>query len=81
MFRIKRNASRNFVRKKRTWKKDEIAMFAMKVVDAKDAKLKASLEDAGNSMNGGLANSKEGKSCTKCDKILFKILWAVIPCG
>ena len=47
-------------------------MFAMKVVDAKDAKLKASLEDAGNSMNGGLANSKEGKSCTKCDKIFSR---------
>ena len=41
------------MRKIRAWKKDEIAMFAMKVVDAKDAKLKASLEDEGNIKNGG----------------------------
>ena len=41
MFDIKWSESRNFVRKIRSWKKDEIAMFAMKVVDAKDAKLKA----------------------------------------
>jgi hypothetical protein len=40
----------------------------MKVVDAKDAKLKASLKGEGNCRNGCLANSREGKSCTKCDK-------------
>ena len=53
MFGIKWSASRNIVIKIRACMKDEIAMFMMKVVDAKDAKLKASLEDEGNGKNGG----------------------------
>ena len=47
-------------------------MFAMKVVDPKDAKLKASLEAEGNSKNGGLENPREGKSCAKCDKTFWR---------
>jgi hypothetical protein len=36
-------------------------MFAMKVVDPKDAKLKASLEAEGNSMNGLRLSKLQGR--------------------